>query len=162
MTNGALFVDAGGDVRIGREKLRKIANLFRFAFRRQRRRVHRVRDPKERARKLCHIATQVLERGVRNVAIMDYYLKHADDEPQFRQLDRWLAEEVLAQVFGGHKKGNFAKISFAELRAMGLPSLVHRRRLLLQGKIESTFFRWQQERRQRAFKGTVARLPVRG
>ena len=48
---------------------------------------------------------KAFEQGVRNVAILDYYLKHVDDEAQLRRLDRWLAEEVLSHVFGGHRKG---------------------------------------------------------
>jgi hypothetical protein len=103
------------------------------------------------------IAAEVLERGVRNVAIIDYYLKHVDDENQLRRLDRWLAEEVLSRVFGGHKKGHFRRISFRELRVAGLPSLLHRRRLILNKKIESPFFIWQKEKMARAFRGTVAR-----
>jgi hypothetical protein len=95
---------------------------------------------------------------VRNVAIIDYYLKHVNDEDRLRAIDRWLAEEVLSCIFGGHKKGNFRRISYADLRAMGLPSLVHRRHLILRGEIESPFFVWQIARAQRAFRGTVARL----
>jgi hypothetical protein len=65
---------------------------------------------------------------------------------------------VLASVFGGHKKGHFRRISFARLRQMGLPSLVHRQRLIRRGEIESPFFIWQKERSTQAFRGTVARL----
>jgi len=39
---------------------------------------------------------------------------------QVRQ-DRWLAEEILSLVFGGHKKGHFARLSFETLREFGLP-----------------------------------------
>jgi hypothetical protein len=56
------------------------------------------------------------------------YLKHVSDERQLRNLDLWLAEEVLSLVFGGHKQGHFRKISFGQLRQMGLPSPLHRRR----------------------------------
>jgi hypothetical protein len=80
--------------------------------------------------------------GMRNVAILDYYLKHVSDS-QLEQLDRRLAEEVLSLVFGRHKKGHFSNIGFEPLRDMGLPSLVHRRRLILRGRIESPFFIWQ-------------------
>ena len=146
----------GGDVSLSRDKRRKIENLFRFAFRRGRRRWQRIVDPRERARTLAAIASQAIEKGVRNVAIVDYYLKHVTDSAQLRSLDRWLAEEILALVFGGHKKGHFRKISFDELRSFGLPSLVHRRRLILHRKIESPFFIWQQQKIDRAFKGTVA------
>ena len=107
---------------------------------------------------LAAIAVETIDKGIRNVAILDYYLKHVDDERQLRLLDRWLAEEVLGLVFGGHKKGHFQRISFEQLRAMGLPSLLHRRRLICRGVIESPFFIWQREKAVRAFRGTVARL----
>ena len=154
---GLLF-RAGGEVSLSRDKRRKIQNLFRFAFRRKRRTWKRIGDPQERARTLAAIASETIERGVRNVAIVDYYLKHVTDVAQFRLLDRWLAEEVLALVFGGHKRGHFAKLSFATLREFGLPSLVHRQRLILHGHTESPFFIWQKQKADRAFRGTVATL----
>ena len=155
---GLLF-RAGGGVALSRDKLHKIQNLFRFAFRRSRRRWKRLAEPQARAQALASIAAETVKKGVRNVAIVDYYLKHVDDDEQLRVLDRWLAEEVLSQVFGGHKKGHFRRISFEQLRAMGLPSLLHRRRLICRGSIESPFFVWQKEKAIRAFRGTVARLP---
>jgi hypothetical protein len=143
-------------VSLSRDKQRKIQNLFRFAFRRARRRWLRITDPHERARTLIAIACQTIEKGIRNVAILDYYLKHTTDADQLRRLDRWLAEEVLSLVFGGHKKGNFANLSYEELRQYGLPSFIHRQRLIRHGKIKSPFFIWQQQRKDRVFKGTVA------
>jgi retron-type reverse transcriptase len=156
---GLLF-HAGGEVSLSRDKRRKIQNLFRFGFRRKRRAWAKIRDVKERARTLAAIASDIIERGVRNVAIIDYYLKHVTDVSQLRVLDRWLAEEVLSLVFGGHKKGHFRKLSFATLRELGLPSLVHRQRLTIHGHTESSFFLWQRQKADRAFRGTVAR-PVR-
>ncbi len=159
---GLLFC-AGGGVALSRDKRRKIQNLFRFAFRRGRRRWKKLTEPEARARVAVAIALETLEKGVRNVAILDYYLKHVDDEAQLRLLDRWLAEEVLSLVFGGHKKGHFRRIGFARLRAMGLPSLVHRRRLIRRRKIDSPFFIWQKQQAIRAFRGTVARRsPAQG
>jgi retron-type reverse transcriptase len=145
-----------GSVSLSRDKRRKIQNLFRFAFRRARRRWKKISDPRERARTLIAIACQTIDQGVRNVAILDYYLKHTTDVSQLRLLDRWLAEEILSLAFGGHKKGHLAKISYQELRRYGLPSLVHRQRLILHRKIDSPFFIWQQQKANRAFKGTVA------
>jgi retron-type reverse transcriptase len=153
---GLLF-RTGGGIALSRDKLRKIQNLFRFAFRRSRR-WKRETDALTRALVLITIAGETVEKGIRNVAILDYYLKHVSDEEQLRLLDRWLAEEVLSAVFGGHKKGHFGRISFQRLRAMGLPSLLHRRRMILRGKIESPFFIWQREKATRAFRGTVAKL----
>ena len=151
-----LQFEVDGKVSLSRDKQRKVQNLFRFAFRRSRRRWGRIQDPRERARTLVGIACETIERGVRNVAILDYYLRHVTDTSQLTLLDRWLAEEILSCVFGGHKKSHFAKISFAELRSFGLPSLVHRHRLIRHRKIESPFFIWQQQKIDRAFKGTVA------
>jgi len=153
---GLLF-RSGGDVALSRDKLRKIRNLFRFAFRRNRR-WKREADSQRRVQILVKVAMEVVARGVRNVAILDYYLKHVNDERQLRLLDRWLAETVLGAAFGGHKKGHFRKISFQQLRAMGLPSLVHRRRLIHSGRIESPFFIWRQAKVERGFRGTVAKL----
>lgn len=146
----------GGSVSLSRDKRRKIQNLFLFAFRRSRRRWRRIADPRERARTLSAIAAQTAEQGVHNVAILDYYLKHVTDVSKLKSLDRWLAEEILSLVFGGHKKGHFARISYEELRRFGLPSLAHRQQLILHGKIESPFFIWQKKKADRAFKGTVA------
>jgi hypothetical protein len=147
-----------GIVGLSRDKSRKIQNLFRYAFRRSQRRWQREADPHRRAQMLAEVARQTIQHGVRNVAIIDYYLKHVDDEQRLREIDRWLAEEVLSHVFGGHRKSNFRRIGFTDLRALGLPSLLHRRRMILGGKIQSPFFIWQQEKAQRAFRGTVARL----
>jgi len=154
---GLLF-RADGGVGLSRDKSRKIQNLFRFAFRRARRRWNKLAVTQAKAQAIVDIAVESIHQGVRNVAILDYYLKHVDDEEQLRRLDRWLAEEVLSHVYGGHKKGHFRRISFERLRAMGLPSLVHRRRLIRRGKIESPFFIWQRQKITRAFRGTVARL----
>lgn len=153
---GLLF-RSGGNVALSRDKSRKIQNLFRFAFRRGRRRVMKIADSGNKVQALVAIAAETAGKGLRNVAILDYYLRHVDDEAQLVRIDRWLAEEVLSEVYGGHKKGNFRRTSFAQLRSMGLPSLVHRRRLIRNGRIESPFFIWQKQKVTRAFRGTVAR-----
>ncbi len=136
-----------GSVGLSRDKQRKIRNRFRFAFRRSRRKFARLVDPMKRAQLAVDIAREVVEQGLRSVAIIDYYLKHVDDEDQLRLLDRWLAEEVLALAFqNGHRKGNFRRLPFKRLREMGLPSLRHRRRLLRHGHIRSSFFTLRTER----------------
>ena len=136
-----------GSVGLPRDKFRKIRNLFRFAFRRARRRFRRVENPLKRAALAVDISRAVLDRGFRSVAIIDYYLKHVDDEDQLKLLDRWLAEEVLALSFrNGHKKGSFRQLSFSKLRSMGLPSLRHRHRLIRHGHVRSSFFVLRSER----------------
>lgn len=136
-----------GEIGLSRDKGRKIRNLFRFAFRRARRKFRAADGPEGRARVAVDIARDIVENGFRSVALIDYYLKHVSDEEQLRLLDRWLAEEVLSRAFGnGHRKGNFGKLPFARLREMGLPSLRHRRRLLRHGQLQSSFFILRTER----------------
>ena len=129
-----------------------------LCFRRARRRWKKIGDPRG-TRTLVAIACETIERGVRNVAILDYYLKHVTDGDQLRLLDRWLAEEILSLVFGGHKQGHFAKISYQELREYGLPSLVHRQRLILHRKIGSPFLSGSNKKQTERSRG---RLPVGG
>ncbi|MGB6598351.1 MAG: reverse transcriptase domain-containing protein [Candidatus Acidiferrum sp.] len=153
---------ADGAVRLSRDKFRKICNVFRFAFRRKRAKLVRIHDPRKRAEFAIGTARHALEQSVRNVAIVDYYLKHVNDEGQLRLLDRWLAEEVLSIAFkGGHSKSHFRRMPFRSLRAMGLPSLVHRRRQIQHGQIAAPFFVWKSYQTQKSSRETAARLRPR-
>ncbi|MGH7744886.1 MAG: reverse transcriptase domain-containing protein [Candidatus Dormibacteria bacterium] len=153
---------AGGAVRLSRDKCRKICNVFRFAFRRRRAKLARIRDPRKRAEFAIEVARTALDKSVRNVAIVDYYLKHVNDEEQLRLLDRWLAEEVLSLAFnGGHRKSYFRALPYRSLRAMGLPSLVHRRRQIQHGQIAAPFFVWKSYQAQKSSRETAARLRPR-
>jgi len=153
---------ADGSVGLSRDKVRKIQNLFRYEFRRRNGRFRKLTDPVKRAQLAVHLARQTLDRGIRNVAIIDYYLKHVKDEDQLRQIDKWLAEEVLSRAFGGgHKKGYFRKISYRQLRKMGLPSLVHRRRLIQHGHLPSPFLVWKTQQQMRRSGPRAAKPAVR-
>jgi hypothetical protein len=148
---------ADGSVRLSRDKCRKICNLFRFAFRRKRAKLARIVDIRKRALFVIEAARHVLEQRVRNVAIIDYYLKHVGDEAQLRLLDRWLAEEVLSLAFGGgHKKSYFRQLPYHSLRAMGLPSLVHRRRQIQHGQIAAPFLVWKRYQAQKSSREMAA------
>ena len=130
---------ADASVGLSRDKSRKICNLFRYAFRHAEPALATMTSAHTRAGHLIGVARGVIERGIRSIAIVDYYLKHVDDEAQLRLIDRWLAEEILARALGtGHRKSNFGVIGFDALRAMGLPSLRHRRRLLRHGNLQSS------------------------
>jgi Reverse transcriptase (RNA-dependent DNA polymerase) len=154
-----LEFQAGGGIRFSRDKFRKIRNIFRVAFRRKRAKLARIQDPRKRAEFLIRVAQYALAQSVRNVALVDYYLKHVTDEAQLGLLDRWLAEEVLSLAFrGGHKKSYFHRIPFRALRAMGLPSLVHRRRQIQHRQIEAPFFVWKRYQAQKSSRETAARL----
>ena len=150
---------ADGRVRLSRDKFRKISNLFRFAFRRKRSKLARILDYRKRAQFAIELAKNTLDQCVRNVAIIDYYLKHVNDEQQLRLLDRWLAEEVLSLAFrGGHKRGYFRLLPYEALRAMGLPSLVHRRRLIRHRQIEAPFFIWKSYQWQKSSREAAVKL----
>ncbi len=150
---------AGGAIRLSRDKSRKICNIFRYAFRRRRAKLARIHDFRKRAQFVVELARRALDDSVRNVAIIDYYLKHVSDEAQLHLLDRWLAEEVLSIAFhGGHKKGYFRSLPYAALRAMGLPSLVHRRRQIQHGQVKAPFFVWKRYQLRKSSRETAARL----
>jgi hypothetical protein len=135
---------AEGSIGLSRDKSRKIRNLFRYEFRRRAARLRQIKDVRKRAGFVVSLAAKVVNEGMRNVAIIDYYLRHVDDERQLSLIDRWLAEEVVSLACGGgHRKGHFRALPFEELRRMGLPSLVHRRRLLRHRHIDSSFFVWR-------------------
>lgn len=136
---------ADGLTGLSRDKARKISNLFRYAFRRKAGRFRKLASPERRAALAVEIAGQVITGTVRQVAIIDYYLRHVRDEAQLRLLDRWLAEEVLSLAFrNGHRKGNFRRLSYRRLREMGLPSLLHRGRMIRHGQVRTSFFQWKQ------------------
>jgi len=63
----------------------------------------------------------------------------------------------LSLAFGGHKRGYFRRLPFGRLRQMGLPSLVHRRRLVLHRHVDSPFFVWKTYQRRRGYGGPAAR-----
>lgn len=154
-----LEFQADGRIRLSRDKCRKLINVFRFAFRRKRAKLARIHDYRKRAQFAVDVARQALDQSVRNVAIIDYYLKHVSEEEQLRHLDRWLAEEVLSLAFkGGHKKHYFRILPYRVLRDMGLPSLVHRRRQIQHGQIEAPFFVWKRYQRQKSSRETAVRL----
>ena len=135
---------ADGSVGLSRDKSRKIRNLFRYEFRRRAGRLRQIKDIRKRAAFVVSLAAKVVNEGFRNVAIIDYYLRHVDDEEQLSLIDRWLAEEVVSLACGGgHRKGHFRALPFGALRRLGLPSLVHRRRLLRHGHLETSFFVWR-------------------
>lgn len=149
---------ADGSIGLSRDKARKIRNIFRYALKKKKSKLGRIRGMAGKINFVVAVFKDAIENGIRNVAIIDYYLRHVDDENQLKLLDRWMAEEALAVIFAnGHKKGNFKKIGYGQLRQHGLPSLVHRRRLIDHGHLDGSFFRWQQYKKSKACEGTAAK-----
>jgi hypothetical protein len=139
-----VFFKPNGNTALALDKQRKILKLFKKAFAKCKKRLAKATKLETKAKILCKAATRVLENNFSSVGLIDYYLKHTNDIKQLQLLDRYLAEEVLAIATGnGHKKGNFAKLSFKQLRELGLPSLQHRRQLILHHHIDGSFLRWK-------------------
>ena len=139
-----VFFKPNGNTALALEKQRKILKLFKKAFAKCKKRLAKATKLETKAKILCKAATRVLENNFSSVGLIDYYLKHTNDIQQLQLLDRYIAEEVLAIATGnGHKKGNFAKLSFKQLRELGLPSLQHRRQLILHHHIDGSFLRWK-------------------
>ncbi len=128
-------------VGISREKVRKILNIFKRAISRRSGTIKKYVTPEAKAKQIISIINKILLENIKPVAVIDYYLKHMTDIGQLKEMDRMIAELVLATATGrGYKKSNYKIIPFAKLREMGLPSLRHRMMLLQHGHIESNFF----------------------
>lgn len=126
---------------IAREKQRKILNIFKRVIDRRIGGINRLKTPEARARMIIGLINKAITENIRPTAVIDYYLKHMTDENQLRTIDRLIAELVLSVATNrGYKKSNFKIISFGKLREMGLPSLLHRHRLLNHEHLSSNFF----------------------
>lgn len=157
-----LFYRADQKIGLSRNKLLKVRNLFLRKFKRCKKKIARMETIEERVKFLILLSNEALQY-IKPTAVIDYYLKHVTDESQLVDLDRWLAEEILARATGkGHKKGNFRHFSFKKMRQLGLPSLVHRKRLINHGHIDSNFFklrnsklteRYQKRKKAKALRG---------
>ena len=141
-------------VGISREKVRKILNIFKRAIKRRRGGLERLKTPEARAKFIIKTINDVVVENIRPVAVIDYYLKHMTDENQLREMDKMVAELVLAKATKrGYRKSNYKIISFKKLREMGLPSFIHRMRLLKHGHIESNFFDFRVRKKNRFVMG---------
>ncbi|MHA2064744.1 MAG: reverse transcriptase domain-containing protein, partial [Candidatus Thorarchaeota archaeon] len=157
-----LFYRADQKIGLSRDKLLKVRNLFLRKFKRCKKKIAKMETVEERVKFLILLSNEALQY-IKPTAVIDYYLKHVTDESQLVDLDRWLAEEILARATGkGHKKGNFRHFSFKRMRELGLPSLVHRKRLINHGHINSDFFklrnsklteRYQKRKKAKALRG---------
>lgn len=135
---------AKGPHGLSKDKLRKIRNLFLSSFKRHQRQWAAMSDEKRRIQQLIKLSIKNMEEGIRSVALLDYYLDHTSDEAQLKDLDRWLALEILSQALDkGHNKGLFKRYSFQQLRQWGLPSLLHRSKKLRHGQLTKSFLFWK-------------------
>lgn len=128
-----------GDVRLSIEKQRKIVNLFKREFNLLRSKLKKV-DRRTAIRMVTDAARSILVGRIRSTAIIDYYLKHASDMKQLKDLDLLIAQEAISAILGKpFRYKDFGVISYRSLRNAGFPSLVHRHRLHHQGHLHVDF-----------------------
>jgi hypothetical protein len=125
--------------RLGREKQRKIVNLFKREFKYLRSKLKRMKR-EERFALVVETANAVVNDRIRSAAIIDYYLKHVTDEVQLRNLDLLIAKEAISAILGKKfRYADFSEVSYKSLRKAGMVSLVHRKRLHAQGHLKVNF-----------------------
>jgi hypothetical protein len=104
----------------------------------------------------------VVQDRIRSAAIIDYYLKHVNDELQLKNMDRLLAERVISCVTGKpFRKGHFRIVPFKKLRDMGLISLLHRSRLHRHGHLRVSFLSMHNELLHKRHLETIKRREER-
>jgi len=102
-----------GVVRLPIEKKRKIAGIFRRALRSQKKRLLKIEDLTERTKAAVACVAEAALKRIRYAAIIDYYLKHVEDEEQLKVLDREIAEMVISTVLDKpFKARDFKKIPY--------------------------------------------------
>lgn len=128
-----------GTVRLGREKQRKIINLFKREFKLLKSRLKKM-DLKSRIKTVVDTANDVLSDRIRSAAIVDYYLKHINDEDQLKNIDLLIAQSVISTILDKpFRYRDFSIIRYKALREAGLISLVHRHRLHKHGHLKINF-----------------------
>lgn len=129
-----------GTVRLPIEKKRKIFNIFRRTLIANQKRLRKIENLDERLREAINCVREAALRRIRYAAIIDYYLKHVEDEHQLKVLDREIAEMVISTVLDKpFRPRDFRTIPYGKLRKYGLLSLVHRNRLHRHGQLNVPF-----------------------
>ncbi len=127
------------NVRLPIEKQRKLLNLYRREFNRYQNQLMRL-GFKERLVQAIAIANTVITDRIRSVAIIDYYLKHINDEAQLKQLDLLIAQLVISTVLNKpFRQRDFKTVPYKLLRTKGLISLRHRHKLHTHGHLHINF-----------------------
>lgn len=140
-----LNFNGDGRVSLAVEKQRKIINLFKRALKY----LPKKGDRLVRAVQLCN---EALSSKFRNFAIVDYYLKHITYEPQLKYIDTVISELIISKVLcKKFRRSDYKKISFKQLRELGLVSLRHRWRLHRQGKLRVDIMQYRNDLMERRF-----------
>jgi hypothetical protein len=129
-----------GAVRFAVEKQRKIINFFKRELNKRKYRIRKEKDLDRKIEIAIDGVNMMVTNRIRSAAIVDYYLKHVNDELQLKNIDRLVAELVISTVLDKpFRQKDFRTIPFKKLRKMGLTSLLHRSRLHRHGHLRVSF-----------------------
>jgi retron-type reverse transcriptase len=135
---GLEFMD-NGTVKMAVEKQRKIINLFKRTLKHNKQ-IHQIKDDDQKLKAVIDTINDTVNDRIRSAAIIDYYLKHVNDDVQLRNMDRLIAELAISTTLNKEfRKGHFKLIPYKKLRNFGLLSLLHRNRLHRHGHLHINF-----------------------
>jgi len=115
-------------------------NIFKRAISTIKKKLTKIENLDDRLQFAITFVNDAILKRIRYAAIVDYYLKHVEDEEQLRAMDREAAELIISAVLGKpFRKKDFKTIPFKKLRKYGLISLLHRNRLHRHGQLNVPF-----------------------
>jgi hypothetical protein len=130
-----------GKIKLGVEKQRKIINFFKRELDKRKYQIKKAKGIDEKLKITVEAVNDMVINRIRSAAIVDYYLKHVNDEVQLRNIDRLVAERVISATLQKKpfRPHDFRRIPFKKLRQFGLISLLHRNRLHKHGHLKISF-----------------------
>ena len=131
---------SNGVIRLPIEKRRKIMNMFKRSIVANKSKFKRYKSIEDKIGFCAEIINEICQKRIRNAAIIDYYLKHTDDEQQLIDMDREIVEFMIGFILNKKfRKKDYKLAPYRKFRDAGLISLVHRSRLLRSGKVRLSF-----------------------
>lgn len=133
-----LLYNGDGKISLPLEKQQKIIRIVDCALRIAK---STIRNSEHKVSKTVEVINKALTERCRGVAIVDYYLKHVNNENQLKSIDRIIKERAVCAITGKwpFRKGLLRTGLFEKLRDAGLVSLLHRSRLLQHKKLKRPF-----------------------
>lgn len=135
-----LVYKSDGKIKLAVEKQRKIINFVDRELKKNKNRIKKLSSLDDKIKHIIEAVNNILNKRIRSAAIIDYYLKHVNDELQLKVMDRIITEKVISTILDKpFRKKLFREIPYKKLRDFGLQSLVHRNRLFRHGHLHVAF-----------------------
>jgi hypothetical protein len=121
--------------------MRRLALLLLRELDKRKYQIKKAKGIDEKLKIAVEAVNDMVINRIRSAAIVDYYLKHVNDEVQLRNIDRLVAERVISATLQKKpfRPHDFRQIPFKKLRQFGLISLLHRNRLHKHGHLKISF-----------------------